>query len=165
MSVIDKIKGNKAIQRLFNIETREVSLVDHPAIDEPFIEVKSAKGRENDKEEEAMDKKEVEAMLQAALAPLAEGIKALQAKLEGQEKSVGEQLKANTEAFEKSISAIKSEISDKHKELVEEAGKRFEKIENFVTAPRSQKINGDGAEGTEGSKGASQLRWPSLARR
>ena len=166
MTIIDKIKGSKTIQRLFNIETREVSLVDHPAIDEPFIEVKSAKtqstkDRENDKEEEAMEEKKVADMIQAALAPLAETLNGIKAKLEGTEKSVADSINVQNANVEKLTTSV-NEVSGKVTQIIDEAGKRFEKIETFVASPRSQKING---EGTEGDKSKlPQPLWPSLSR-
>lgn len=161
MSIIQKIRDSKSIQRLFNIETREVSLVDHPAIDEPFIEVKSAAGRENAKEEEAMEEKKVADMIQAALAPLAETLNGINAKLEGTEKAVADSVKAQTTNVEQ-LTAVVTEVKGKVEQIVDEAGKRFEKIETFVATPRSQKINGDGAEGKKGEE--KPALWPSLSR-
>lgn len=174
MNLFDKVRGllkssgqGEKIHRLKDIDTREVSLVDHPAIDEPFIEIKSKDGNvEKEPKEEAMDKKDVEAMISTALAPLAEGIQTLTKGLEAINKSVNEG-KADLGKIAElhtAVTALKTDFEDFTKESVEVTTKvatRVNEIVDKINAPRSEKIaGGEGSE--QGNKGAAK--WPSLAK-
>lgn len=155
----------KAIAHLFNIDTREVSLVDHPAIDEPFVEVKSA----NKQEEDAMDKKAIEELIAAAIAPLADGVKALKAALEEQGTKFAEigKLAEGSKAAGESLAQLVEEVKGlkaAHETLVKEADDRMAEIEevlNKFTAPKSAKSSSQAT--TEDGKAKPQ--WPSFAGR
>lgn len=156
----------KRLQRLFNIDVREVSLVDKPAIDEPFTEVKRKDGQGTKQEEKVMDEEQVKEAIQSALAPLADGIKAIETRLEAQEKAVEESGKKMDELIAKGDEGSKSaseSVEGMKKELeqvVEDSIKRFERIEGLVTKASSQKIAGQGD-----GEGKSQVKWPSLVGR
>jgi len=172
MNLFDKVRGllvskgqGEKIHRLKDIDTREVSLVDHPAIDETFIEVKSKDGIiEKAPKEEAMEKKDVQAMIDAALTPLAEGIATLTKGLEGLTKSVNEG-KADIGKIAEmhtAVTALKTDFEEFTKESVEVTTKvatRVNEIVDKINAPRSSKIAG--GEGTE-ANGEKATRWPSL---
>lgn len=154
----------KRLQRLFNIDVREVSLVDKPAIDEPFTEVKRKDGQGTKQEEKVMDEKQVKEAIQSALAPLADGIKSIETRLEAQEKAVEEsgkkmdELIAKGDEGSKSVSESVEGIKKELNQVVEDSIKRFERIEGLVTKASSQKIAGQ--EDGEGEKG--KTKWPSL---
>lgn len=157
----------KRLQRLFNIDVREVSLVDKPAIDEPFTEVKRKDGQGTKQEEKVMDEKQVKEAIQSALAPLADGIKSIETRLEAQEKAAEESVKKMEELIAKGEEGSKSQsesvdgLKKELEQVVEDSIKRFERIEGLVTKASSQKIAGQ--EDGEGEKNKSK--WPSLTGR
>lgn len=152
------------IQRLFNIDVREVSLVDKPAINEPFTEVKRKDDKGNKQEEKVMEKKEVEEMLKVALAPLADQLKAVADGLETQGKAIEEHGKKVEEIVSKSEEGAKSsvdslkEVNAKLEEVAEDTVKRFERIEEVVTKASTQKIAGQDDDKEKGTK-----KWPSFS--
>ena len=161
-----KGKLMEKIARLLNIDVREVSLVDRPAINEPFTEVKRKDGNGNTQEEKVMDEKKIVEIIQKTLAPLADGLKAIETGLEAQSKSAEEagkkvdglvvESQKGTKTSEESLEAIKVQL----KEIVEDTVKRFDRIEGLVTKASSQKIAGQG-DGEEGEK--DKAKWPSLS--
>lgn len=161
-------KGNlmEKIQRLFNIDVREVSLVDRPAINESFIEVKRKADLKNSKEEKVMDEKKIEEIIQKALAPLADGLKAVETRLETQGSAIEESKKKMDEMVSKSDEGTKSstdslkKLSDKVEEVIGDTVKRFERIEGLVTKASSQKIAGQ----DDGDKTKAEVKWPSLSK-
>ena len=183
-NLIDKAKkffnpDEKAIQRLSNINTREVSLVDNPAIDEPFFEVKNRFGlKYPSKEGTQMDKEQIKAFFQEALKPVTEMVEKLTKRLdeaEGKlEKSAGATIPEETT---KSINDIKEgfeTLKKQNEELVKkldeavkdmntladdtEAGFNFFKEKLGVKG--SQKIKGQEKEGEE----PKESKWPSFGR-
>lgn len=162
-SFLNRKKDGEKMQRLKDIEVREVSLVDHPATGELFTEVK----RNSDlakKQEEQMDEQKMKEAIAAAIAPLTKGVEDITAALAAQGQKVADLESKLT--GEKSIAADLAAVSadvkslkEGHKELIDEAGKRFDAIETFVTKPRSQKIEG---QATDDGKATSK--WPSFVR-
>lgn len=158
-----KEKIMQKIQRLLNIDVREVSLVDHPAINEPFIEVKRKDGQDEKQEEKVMDEKKMNEVIQLALAPLADGIKAIELRLEAQEKATAEagekvkELVSKSEEGSKSANDSVKQLAERLDVVVEDSIKRFDRIEGLVTKASSQKIAG---QDEDGKKKVSV--WPSL---
>lgn len=160
----------KGIQKLFNIDVREVSLVDRPAINEPFTEIKRKDGLGNKQEEIVMDEKQVKeaiaTSIQAALAPLADTVKGIETRLEAQSTSIEEASKKTDELVSKSEEGAKSavetleSIKKQVSEIEDETVKRFERIEGLVTKAKTQKIAGQDGDGDDKK---SALKWPSLA--
>lgn len=162
-----KGKLMEKIQRLFNIDVREVSLVDRPAINEPFIEVKNKSGLKNNQEEKVMDEKQVKEAIQTALAPLADSVKTVETRLEAQEKALTESaesvkslIETSKEEGSKTVTEGLKALQEKLDEVVGDTVKRFERVEKIVAKPSSQKIAGQ--EGDEDGK-KSQTKWPSLS--
>lgn len=154
------------IQRLFNIDVREVSLVDKPAINESFTEVKRKDGLGNKKGEKVMDEKQVKDIIQSAITPLVDGLKAVEEKLGAYEKSVEETGKRLDELVSKQEEGAKSaidsvkEFKEQLETVVEDSIKRFERIESVLSGAKTQKIAGQDGDG-DGKK--TQVKWPSLA--
>jgi DNA-directed RNA polymerase subunit L len=160
MNLIEKLKGNKTIQRLFNIETREVSLVDHPAINEPFIEVKNQGGGQDTnviQKEANMDEKKVKDMIAEYLSPIAKALDGIKAKFEEIEKVTAESTKSKKET-EDGIQKTLEDFKKIQDQIIEETGKRFDDLEEFVSTPRSQKISGNGSGDGEKKKPL----WPTI---
>jgi hypothetical protein len=158
-----RTKVKSAINRLFNIDVREVSLVDNPAIDEPFTEVKKATGTEENKEDETMEKEE----LQKALQPLMDNMAGLSKRLDEMEKASGEKFEAIrkevAESGTKTAESLKV-LEAKVEETIVEAEKHFDAIDGVVfKAQGSQKIKGQ-EEGDKSVENKTAKKWPSLSR-
>ena len=157
------------IQRLFNIDVREVSLVDKTAINEPFTEIKRNNGIGNQQEETVMDEKQVKEAITVALAPLADNLKSVEQRLEAQGKSIDDSKKSADELVSKSEENAKSNvetlkgINEQLEVIAGDTVKRFERIEGLVTKASSQKIAGQG-NGEGDPEGKNKPKWPSLTR-
>ena len=162
-----KLDLMKKIQRLFNIDVREVSLVDRPAINESFTEIKRKDGIGNKQEEKVMDEKQISEAIKLALAPLADTLKSVETRLEAQGTNIEETKKLTDELVAKSEEGAKASvetlkgISDRLEEVVNDTVKRFERIEELVTKAKTQKIAGQG-DG-DGADKKSKQKWPSLS--
>ncbi|KKN21065.1 hypothetical protein LCGC14_0929250 [marine sediment metagenome] len=163
-----KGKFIKAIQRLFDIDVREVSLVDRPAINESFTEIKRKDGFGNTQEEKVMEEKQIMEAIKLALAPLADTLKGVETRLEAQGTAIEAANKKTDELVAKSVEGAKASdeilkgINGKLEEVAGDTIKRFERIEELVTKAKTQKIAGQGDDDKDKDK-KNKPKWPSLS--